>query len=244
MRRDRLFMAAAGAASVGLLAAPQLLAQSFRVGDSVEASPMMMNSHWESCTVLKLLAQGDVLVACGPRKTEYVVQGKWVRPGRAGAPGAGIQPSGGQSPMPSAAADGANAAAVAAGCPNAPIGQVGHKRQEHGICRIGAKVTDRQGRTGTVIDAPAGATCRVCLADGSHRDYLTWMLSAAGTPPAAAGRAASGNYQCNGGPAGNMRITVKGGRWQNYYVETLPDGRVGISSTPNGKPYYMVCEKR
>ena len=53
-----------------------------------------------------------------------------------------------------------------------------------------------------------------------------------------------GNYQCFGGAAGNMRITLTGSRWNEFYAAALPDGRVGISSKPNGRPYYMICERR
>jgi hypothetical protein len=60
----------------------------------------------------------------------------------------------------------------------------------------------------------------------------------------AGGATPSGNYQCNGGAAGIMRITIKSGRWQDFYAEPLPDGRVGLSSRPNGRPYYMICERR
>lgn len=239
MRIIGLVATAGGAALIGALAASGAGAQAFRVGDSVEASPMMMNSNWQSCTVIALLPGGDVSVACGPRRTEYVVQGRWVRPA-AGAP-----QSSDRSPPASPRQSAPVGAAGGGACPDAPRGRVGNRQQENGICRIGARVADREGRTGTVIDAPDRASCRVCLSDGTHRDYLTWMLSAGGRAPAqTGGRTASGNYQCYGGAAGNMRITITGGRWQGYYAERLPDGRVGLSSQPNGRPYYMICERR
>lgn len=237
MRLMALGGVAVGAAISALLLGSTATAQSYRVGDRVEASPLMMNSKWESCTITALLPGGDVGVACGPRKTEYVVQGKWVRQAAAGGT---VAPTSKQSGRVSATSAGA--------CPNVQRGLVGHKREEHGICRIGATVTDRQGKTGTVLDAPDRTTCRVCLSDGTSRDYLTWMLSAG--PAASQSKAAattgkpSGNYQCYGGAAGNMKISINAGRWQGYYAETLPDGKVGISSRPNGSPYYMVCEKR
>jgi hypothetical protein len=230
-----------GAALLGALGASQATGQSHRVGDSVEASPLMMNSHWEKCTVTGLLPRGDVSVACGPRKTEYVVQGKWVRAAAASAQGgAAAAAAPRQSPMPADKAAGL--------CQDAPRGLVGNKPQENGICRIGATVSDRQGRTGTVIDAPSASMCRVCFSDGTSNSYLTWMLSAGRPAPAAPRQGGqggpSGNYQCYGGAAGNMRITIRGGRWNEFYAEALPDGKVGISSKPNGRPYYMVCERR
>lgn len=238
MRVGGTMVAMSGLALVTSLAASHADAQPFRVGETVEASPMMMNSNWESCTVIALHPGGDVGVACGPRRTEYVVQSRWVRPGggRRTAPA---------TPQPGSRQSAPVAASPGGLCPDAPRGMVGRRQQENGVCRLGARVTDREGRTGTVIDAPDRASCRVCLSDGTHRYYLTWMLSAGGRLPArAGGRTASGNYQCYGGAAGNMRITITDGRWQGYYAETLPDGRVGISSQPNGRPYYMICERR
>jgi hypothetical protein len=229
------------AGATGLLAIAALggsaAAQSVSVGQSVEASPLMMNSHWEACIVTEVHASGDVTVACGPRRTEYVVQSRWVRPAASASQ---------REVEDIAAAPQSRPAEVAPGaaCPDAPRGRVGSRQQENGVCRIGAAVVDREGRTGTVIDAPDRASCRVCLADGTHRDYLTWMLAAGSRQAAGGGAAASGSYQCYGGAAGNMRITITGGRWNDYYAETLPDGRVGISSQPNGRPYYMVCERR
>lgn len=54
-------------------------AQSFKVRDQVEASPLSMNSKWEFCEVTQVLPGGDYGVACGPRRTDYVVPRKWVR---------------------------------------------------------------------------------------------------------------------------------------------------------------------
>ncbi|HYD24848.1 MAG TPA: hypothetical protein VEB68_08615 [Croceibacterium sp.] len=216
-------------------------AQSLRVGDQVEASPLMMNSRWEPCTVTAVHPSGDVAVACGPRRTEYVVQARWVR--AAAATGEAVAQPAAEPPPQSRPGE------QAAGglCPDAPRGRVGHRQQENGVCRMGAAVVDRQGRQGTVIDAPDEASCRVCLTDGTHRDYLTWMLgtgAAQADAESRAGAVPSGAYHCAGGAAGNMDITVTGGRWDAYYAETLPDGRVGISSQPNGRPYYMICERR
>jgi hypothetical protein len=50
---------------------------------------------------------------------------------------------------------------------------------QSGACKMGARVTDRENRTGTVVEA-TGADCRVKLADGTVRYYLAWMLTAAG----------------------------------------------------------------
>lgn len=46
------------------------------------------------------------------------------------------------------------------------------------VCNPGARVTDRQSRSGTVIEAQK-SDCKVRLDDGTERHYLAWMLSAA-----------------------------------------------------------------
>lgn len=129
----------------------------------------------------------------------------------------------------------------------AVAGTTGASAGGYGACRAGAAVTDRYGQSGTVIDDSDPAACRVRLANGSERNYLSWMLSAAGAAggrQTAASTVSPGNYQCYGGDAGNMRITLNGARWNGMYAAVLPDGRVGLSSRPNGTPYYMVCERR
>ena len=83
-------------------------------------------------------------------------------------------------------------------------------------CVMGAKVTDRQNRTGTVIMAK-GPDCRVKFDDGSERYYLAWMLRPAGSggaAQAAGGGAAprSGTYHCvaAGGVAGTLQLVIHG----------------------------------
>ncbi len=80
-------------------------------------------------------------------------------------------------------------------------------------CQIGAHVTDRQKRSGVVIEAK-GADCRVKLDDGAVRYYLAWMLEPAGeaaTPGAGAGGLTIGRYQCSaaGGIAGTLQLVIK-----------------------------------
>ena len=134
--------------------------------------------------------------------------------------------------------------------------------QGTGNCRLGGSVATRDGRTG-VVDTASGNSCWVRFPDGSRDYFQQWMLSPArgggggaarpsgggsAARPAAGGGAGGavqpGNYQCYGGAAGNMRITLQGNRWNEFYAAPLPDGRVGISSRPDGRPYYMICERR
>lgn len=84
---------------------------------------------------------------------------------------------------------------------------------QSGACQMGAKVSDRQNRSGTVIEAK-GADCRVRLEDGSVRYYLAWMLSPSGGAASTGGQAASlspGSYACTaaGGVAGSLRLVIK-----------------------------------
>ncbi len=134
--------------------------------------------------------------------------------------------------------------------------------QGTGNCRVGKTVVTRDGKSG-VVDTAQGNSCWVKFADGTRDYFQQWMLKP-GSAGAASGRSASGghgahgghggnsgggrapdgNYQCYGGSAGNMRITIRGGRWNEFYAASIPGGKVGISSRPDGKPYYMVCERR
>jgi hypothetical protein len=131
--------------------------------------------------------------------------------------------------------------------------------QGTGHCRLGTTVATRDGRTGTV-DKAEGNSCWVKFPDGKSDYFQQWMLKPArsggarggassggassGGAAGGGGRAPDGSYQCYGGQAGNMRITIRGGRWNEFYAQAIPGGKVGISSRPDGKPYYMVCERR
>lgn len=135
--------------------------------------------------------------------------------------------------------------------------------QGTGNCRVGKAVVARDGRSG-IVDTAQGNSCWVKFADGSRDYFQQWMLKpgpakgasggastggghgghAGGAGSGGGGPAPDGNYQCYGGSAGNMRIAIRGGRWNEFYARAIPGGKVGISSRPDGKPYYMVCERR
>lgn len=92
--------------------------------------------------------------------------------------------------------------------------------------------------------------------------------SAQGAPNG--GAPAAGSYQCYGGAAGNMRLSFTGpgryandkgktgaytsgeggritftsGPWAGFYGRVLPNGKVGLSSKPDTKSYYMLCERK
>lgn len=89
---------------------------------------------------------------------------------------------------------------------------------QSGACQVGARVTDRQNRSGVVTEA-TGSDCRVKLDDGTMHYYLAWMLSAASSSGAKAPRVqgiaakalAPGNYHCvaAGGIAGTLKLVIK-----------------------------------
>lgn len=91
-------------------------------------------------------------------------------------------------------------------------------------------------------------------------------------PPAAqaGGAPRPGNYQCFGGSAGNMKLRFMGrnsyaneqgasgtykfrpsgqmefvsGPWKGFYAKSLGNGRVGLTSRPDGTFYQMTCDPR
>jgi hypothetical protein len=142
---------------------------------------------------------------------------------------------------------GVSAAAAAGAALAAAVATQQGAAQENGVCRIGAQVTNRQGVTGVVVEAPDPTGCRVRYPDGSTRYSLTWMLAAAGgakpgasggpAPTGGSGGAPSGSYQCYGGQAGNMTLTFKGGQYANAQGKTGAysmgaGGRLAFTSGP------------
>lgn len=138
-----------------------------------------------------------------------------------------------------------------------------------GACQPGARVKDRQGRTGTV-ESVKGADCNVKLDDGTKSFYLAWMLEADG-PGAKKDEApalAQGTYRCSAGAAGTMRLVIKDastyadrngktgtytfeaatarivfktGPWEGQFGKRLKPRKVGVSSRPGG-PSNVICD--
>ncbi|MBI3147692.1 MAG: hypothetical protein HYZ17_04190 [Betaproteobacteria bacterium] len=148
-----------------LAAVSALAAQPFKVGDRVEASPTFSNSRWESCVVVQVLRAGDYALACGPKRLEYVVQGKWVRP-----PSAASAPIAMQSAAP-VAAPAAVAARPAASTSSAqatrkepPVHGTYHCVAAGGVAgtlqiviKSASRYADRKGKTGEyTYDAKSG----------------------------------------------------------------------------------------
>lgn len=86
------------------------------------------------------------------------------------------------------------------------------------VCQVGARVTDRQNRSGVVADAK-GSDCYVKLdgsTDAKPGYYLAWMLKpeGAGKQVAAAGgnELARGRYDCwaAAGVAGTLKLEITG----------------------------------
>ncbi|MGZ8231770.1 MAG: hypothetical protein ACXWUS_19245, partial [Burkholderiales bacterium] len=63
-------------------------------------------------------------------------------------------------------------------------------------CVVGAKVADRQNKTGTVLQTQGGM-CRLKMDEsGTEKSYLFWMLRPAGTSAAPTDKLVSGTYPC------------------------------------------------
>ena len=62
-------------------------------------------------------------------------------------------------------------------------------------CKPGAKVADRQNKTGTIAGVSNGM-CDVRLDDGGKRSYLHWMLRPAGASAVTADKLVNGVYKC------------------------------------------------
>lgn len=157
-------------------------------------------------------------------------------------------------------------------------------------CSVGQRVKSPAGPATVVSVQGSGCTVRV---DGRpYNDvYAAFMLEALGGAPPRAGasnRAAAsnravapvapapggiprpGNYQCVGGPAGNLKlrffagggyaneqgasgryvpgkngqIKFVSGPWEGFYAKVLAHGRIGLTSVEGGSFYNMTCDPR
>jgi hypothetical protein len=89
---------------------------------------------------------------------------------------------------------------------------------QSGACQLGARVIDRQDRTGVVVEAK-GSDCRVKHEDGTVHYYLAWMLKPAAQPDGKAeasdthGPLRPGTYLCTAanGAAGKFRLVIRSG---------------------------------
>lgn len=84
-------------------------------------------------------------------------------------------------------------------------------------CVMGAQVTDRNGKTGTVVKMDGKNSCYVQLpGEAKPHYYMQWMLTPAGKTReqvAGSGALTKGTYSCwaAGGIAGTMKLTISGG---------------------------------
>lgn len=142
-------------------------------------------------------------------------------------------------------------------------------------CYVGQRVGLPGSGQGTVV-ALRGSGCDV-KADGydNVQTWAAWMLTAVAASPVqrAAPVAATpkpGNYQCFGGPAGNLKLRFGAGNsyaneqgsagtykvrpsgqlefvsgpWAGFYAKTLDGGRVGLTSRAESTFYNMTCDPR
>ena len=62
-------------------------------------------------------------------------------------------------------------------------------------CVVGAKVTNRQNKTGTVTSV-SGGMCRIKFDDGTQTSHMFWMLRPAGASADAGDKLVNGVYPC------------------------------------------------
>jgi hypothetical protein len=99
-------------------------------------------------------------------------------------------------------------------------------------CVVGAQVTDRQNKTGTVTSV-SKSMCRVKLDDGKETSYLFWMLRPAGTSAVTSDRLVSGTYMCYSS-AGNTL---------NYmFMDIVIDGPTSYRDKQGTKGSYKLDE--
>jgi hypothetical protein len=134
-------------------------------------------------------------------------------------------------------------------------------------CIVGAEVTDRKGRTGTVVSVERGF-CRVRFADGTTTPHIFWMLRAAGAdskPHLKKGAIPPGLYRCNRfgidlhiddadhyrdgrGTRGRYRLVDDGtiqfgsGSFLDTPGEWLQERKIGLSIGTRGN-YNVLCER-
>ena len=77
----------------------------------------------------------------------------------------------------------------------APAAVVAAEFKKEQDCVVGARVSDRENRSGTVTSV-AGGMCQVAVENGTKRGYLFWMLRPAGTSAAVTDKLVKGVYPC------------------------------------------------
>ena len=148
-------------------------------------------------------------------------------------------------------------------------------QQKLTTCAVGQKVLMPGGYPGTVSAVYGQGGCTVRDAKGLESSWAAFMLSAAPGSPAPvaqpiAATPKTGNYQCFGGTAGNMKLQFgpgatyaneqgkrgsykmrpsgqmefTSGPWAGFYAKTLEGGRVGLTSKADGTFYQMTCDPR
>lgn len=231
---------------------PPAAAQTFAPGQTVEASPLAMQSQWRTCTVNGRTPGGDYDVKCGG--IDYVVQPRWVRASQAGpAPAANPAPQATPAPAP----------------PPPPAQQTDGDRAN--CPPDGTVVRDRYGNVGPITGV-VGGFCRYLLPDGSSRSALAWLLAPADVGPAApagGGALTNGAYSCDMSAGGGTfpitilsgsqysdragqsgayavqgnKVTFTSGSLAGQYSEILGPGKFGLSTKFNGM-FYGVCNLR
>lgn len=137
-----------------------------------------------------------------------------------------------------------------------------------GQCATGTRVTDKQGKSGTVVGIDRYMSlCQVRLDDGSQNYYLFWMLHSAGTSAETNDKLVPGTYKCyasgnyafmdvsvtgpgsysSAGSSGRFRvmpsrdIVFDSGPLTKYRAHLLDGPSIGLNS--NGDSFYgTTCD--
>ena len=96
---------------------------------------------------------------------------------------------------------------------------------------VGAKVTDRQNKTGTVLKTQGGM-CRLKMdGTGEEKSYLFWMLRPAGTSAAPTDKLVNGVYPC---------YSLSGTTLNYMFMDVVIDGPDAYRDKKGNKGRYKL----
>lgn len=97
-------------------------------------------------------------------------------------------------------------------------------------CVVGAKVTNRQNKTGTVVSV-SGGMCRIKLDDGTQTSTLFWMLRPAGATAEATDKLVNGVYPC---------YSLSGNTLNYMFMDIQIDGPTAYRDKKGNKGSYKL----
>ncbi len=205
-----------------LASAAAVRAQDYAVGDrvmvDVNMSSVPSHERWRPGTITEIQMWNGMVAGIFIRTDDGQDVGTNASHLRPGAPaaattdlGSAPSPSGTVATLSPTTGGGARDEQSAGGSTGGAIG----RDAGTGNCRVGSRVTDRDGRSGVVVRAE-GASCHVRIDGGVAEEYyLQWMLTPAGQAVEAepGGALETGNYACwtANGVAGTLRLVIRNG---------------------------------